>query len=126
VCLNAAAAGPLTLQDDEAGGLVEFDPYLFIKHLPPLDAVVPRFRDTILPKKTRACKQRTLVLDLDETLVHSCLEACADADFAFAVLFNQHQHIVNVKQRPHLRVGRALHTAGPCGLWLKKEMQVLS
>ncbi|KAJ6754178.1 SCP1-LIKE SMALL PHOSPHATASE 4-RELATED [Salix purpurea] len=47
-------------------------------------------------------KSITLVLDLDETLVHSTLEHCDDADFTFTVFFNMKEHIVYVKQRPHL------------------------
>ena len=37
-----------------------------------------------------------------ETLVHSTLEHCDDADFTFTVFFNMKEHIVYVKQRPHL------------------------
>lgn len=64
--------------------------------------VIPRFRTTILPRKTRQCKQKTLVLDLDETLVHSSLEAVANSDFTFPVHFNNQEHMIHVRQRPHL------------------------
>lgn len=37
-----------------------------------------------------------------ETLVHSTLEQCDDADFTFSVFFNMKEHTVYVKQRPHL------------------------
>lgn len=37
-----------------------------------------------------------------ETLVHSTLEHCDDADFTFNVFFNMKEHTVYVKQRPHL------------------------
>ncbi|KAL8113171.1 hypothetical protein AgCh_020476 [Apium graveolens] len=47
-------------------------------------------------------KSNTLVLDLDETLVHSTLDRCDDADFTFPVFFNTKEHIVYVKKRPHL------------------------
>ena len=44
--------------------------------------------------------KNTLVLDLDETLVHSNLEqTLAEADFSFPVNFNNQQHIVNVRKR---------------------------
>lgn len=56
------------------GEYMEFDPLLFIKRLPPLERCVPPRRDFLLPKKTRRSKQKTLVLDLDETLVHSTLD----------------------------------------------------
>ena len=38
-----------------------------------------------------------------ETLVHSTLEHCDDADFTFSVFFNMKDHTVYVKQRPHLQ-----------------------
>lgn len=37
-----------------------------------------------------------------ETLVHSTLEHCDDADFTFTVFFNMKEHTVYVKQRPYL------------------------
>ena len=65
---------------------------------------MPAKRAAILPKKSKAEPKNTLVLDLDETLVHSNLEATEDAcDFSFPVTFNNQQHIVNVRKRPYLR-----------------------
>ncbi|KAK9021646.1 hypothetical protein V6N11_011625 [Hibiscus sabdariffa] len=58
----------------------DFDPHLFIKNLPELSSVVPTFRPLLLPRQTRSCPSTTLVLDLDETLVHSSLEPCDDTD----------------------------------------------
>ncbi|XP_022733386.1 CTD small phosphatase-like protein 2 isoform X1 [Durio zibethinus] len=81
----------------------DFDPYLFIKNLPELSSVVPTFRPMLLPKQTRSCPPTTLVLDLDETLVHSLLEPCKDADFTFPVKFNLQEYTVYVRCRPHLR-----------------------
>lgn len=54
-------------EDDAAEDLekVDFDPFLFIKRLPKLSDVVPPFRPHLLPKQTRRCHQKTLVLDLD-------------------------------------------------------------
>lgn len=40
---------------------------------------------------------------LAETLVHSTLEPCDDADFTFPVNFNLQEHTVYVRCRPHLR-----------------------
>ena len=37
-----------------------------------------------------------------ETLVHSTLEHCDDADFTFGVFFNMKEYTVYVKQRPYL------------------------
>lgn len=42
-------------------------------------------------------------LILTETLVHSTLEPCDDADFSFTVNFNLEEHTVYVRCRPHLR-----------------------
>ena len=42
------------------------------------------------------------VLDLDETLVHSTLDEHHNPDFTFSVSFNNREHSVNVRQRPHL------------------------
>ncbi|RCV32564.1 hypothetical protein SETIT_7G013100v2 [Setaria italica] len=81
----------------------EFDPYSFIKDLPDLSMVVPKFRPVLLPKQTRSCPTTTLVLDLDETLVHSTLEHCEDADFTFPVHFNFREHTIYVRCRPYLK-----------------------
>lgn len=43
------------------------------------------------------------LLCLPETLVHSTLEQCDDADFTFAVNFNLKEHTVYVRRRPHLQ-----------------------
>ncbi|CAM8975194.1 unnamed protein product [Rhodiola kirilowii] len=88
-------------EDDE--GFDDFDPFYFIQTLPDLSSVVPKFRPNLLPKQTRSCPSTTLVLDLDETLVHSTLEPCDDADFTFLVDFNHQKHSVYVRCRPHLK-----------------------
>lgn len=90
------------VDDDECEEFDEFDPYFFIKNLPELATVVPTFRPLLLPKQTRSCPLTTLVLDLDETLVHSTLEPC-DADFTFSVNFNHEDHKVYVRCRPYLK-----------------------
>ncbi|KAK3143174.1 hypothetical protein QOZ80_4BG0359480 [Eleusine coracana subsp. coracana] len=88
---------------EEAEEFDEFDPYAFIKDLPDLSMVVPKFRPVLLPKQTRSCPRTTLVLDLDETLVHSTLEHCGDADFTFPVNFNFREHTIYVRCRPYLK-----------------------
>ncbi|XP_018446717.1 uncharacterized protein LOC108818289 isoform X2 [Raphanus sativus] len=91
------------MEDEEDEEFDEFDPYLFIKNLPNLSSVVPTFRPLLLPKQTRSCPPISLVLDLDETLVHSSLEPCGDVDFTFPVHFNEEEHKVYVRCRPHLK-----------------------
>ncbi|XP_006650898.1 CTD small phosphatase-like protein 2 [Oryza brachyantha] len=88
---------------DETVELDYFDPYVFIKYLPDLSLVVPKFRPVLLPKQTRSCPRTTLVLDLDETLVHSTLEPCEDYDFTFPVHFNLREHTIYVRCRPYLK-----------------------
>lgn len=82
----------------------DFDPYLFIKSLPDLSEVVSPYRPGLLPRQTRRRQPFTLVLDLDETLVHSTLEHCDDADFTFPVRFNLKEHTVYVRRRPYLQL----------------------
>ncbi|XP_057471629.1 uncharacterized protein LOC130760363 isoform X2 [Actinidia eriantha] len=81
-----------------------FDPYMFIRNLSDLSDVPPNVQPTILPNEMQKTKSITLVLDLDETLVHSTLEHCEEADFTFPVFFNMKEHMVYVKQRPYLRM----------------------
>lgn len=52
--------------------------------------------------QTRASKRKTLVLDLDETLVHSSLDVAVDPHFTFPVVFGGREHHVSVRRRPHL------------------------
>ncbi|XP_074295684.1 uncharacterized protein LOC141623479 [Silene latifolia] len=92
-----------SIEEEEHEEFDDFDPYFFIKNLPALSSVVPTFRRMLLPKQTRRCPPNSLVLDLDETLVHSSLEPCDDADFTFSVNFNQMEHTVYVRCRPYLR-----------------------
>lgn len=51
--------------DQEIEDFDDFDPYFFVKNLPDLYSVVPKFRPMLLPKQTRSCPSTTLVLDLD-------------------------------------------------------------
>ncbi|KAH9295701.1 hypothetical protein KI387_039289 [Taxus chinensis] len=87
-----------------SGELDDFDPYLFIKSLPDLSEVVSPYRPILLPKQARRRPPITLVLDLDETLIHSTLEHCDDADFTFQVHFDMKEHTVYVRRRPYLEV----------------------
>ena len=81
----------------------EFNPYLFIKYLPAYERVVPYPNHKIcLPAKDPNDPPISLVLDLDETLVHCTVEPIDDADMTFPVLFNGIEYTVHVRTRPFL------------------------
>ena len=81
----------------------EFDPWVFIHGLPPLSSCVRANRPPILPRKSPVHKNKnTLVLDLDETLVHCTVDEVANADVVFPVVFNGEQYQVHVQKRPHV------------------------
>jgi len=62
-------------------------------------------RAAILPCKTRKTPEYTLVLDLDETLVHCslCPLQMRDHEFSFPISFQNVDYDVYVKTRPYLR-----------------------
>ncbi|KAJ1479700.1 HAD-like domain-containing protein, partial [Baffinella frigidus] len=99
--------------DDDFGE--DFDPFEFIKKL---STIPVESMPCALPKKTRnsPAVSRThasfppgqelegvvsLVLDLDETLVHASLEFMEDAHLTFNVNFHSQDYTVWVKIRPH-------------------------
>lgn len=88
--------------DDDALGEDEFDPFLFIKNLPPLSAAM-RNRKSPIPKKSKRSPPITLALDLDETLVHCSVQPIEKAEMTFSVNFNGMDYEVYVRTRPHLR-----------------------
>jgi len=93
-------------EDGDFDYAADFDPFYFIKTLPPLHECVPDFREILLPKQTRQMRRRkTLVLDLDETLVHSRLdvEGAVDCDFSFPVHLDGECYNIYVWVRPGVR-----------------------
>lgn len=97
VTVAAAEAADAEVYDDAEA----FDPYAFIKQLPPLSTFAPR--PLMLPPRAKDAPTMTLVLDLDETLVHcTCLEEEGhDADAYFAVTVNGIEYSVYARWRPH-------------------------
>ena len=82
----------------------EFNPWQFIQSLPDYRTVAHQRPAITLPALPDATK-KTLVLDLDETLVHCSIEepAAAGADLQFPVTFHGMQYTVYVRLRPHLQ-----------------------
>lgn len=88
--------------EDEYDELEEFNPYMFIKCLPRYEDVVRSKRELVLPRKPRSAPHLSLVLDLDETLVHCSVDPIEDADLTFPVDFNGQTYEVFVRKRPYL------------------------
>jgi CTD small phosphatase-like protein 2 len=86
-------------QQQPEGGELEFDPYAFIRTLPPCPRLT---RPVCLPKKTRGTPPISLVLDLDETLLHSSIVPLPTYDIVFPVHFNNFNYQVYVRKRPHM------------------------
>lgn len=82
--------------------LEEFNPYSFIKSLPAYETVAPKIQGYALPRKPRRSPNLSLVLDLDETLVHCSIEPIDDADLRFPVDFNGEIYQVYARKRPYL------------------------
>ena len=103
---DAISVDSMQPMDDDHADDDEFNPWQFIKSLPSYNMVkylCPADRDLRLPPKSESDPPITLVLDLDETLVHCTVEDVADADLTFPVLFHGINYTVNVRIRPFLQ-----------------------
>ena len=101
---DVAAEGGSDEGDEHEGDYDEFNPFLFMQQLPPYESVADP-KKLCLParRKTRHTgNQLSLVLDLDETLVHCTIEPTSGADVVFPIQFNGVEYKVHVAKRPHL------------------------
>ena len=88
---------------DEAVGYYEFDPFMFMAQLPPHHLVRHNVQDARpLPRLQQHFNKPTLILDLDETLVHCSADSSSQFDVTFGVHFNGSLCQVYVRKRPHL------------------------
>jgi len=79
----------------------DMDPYYFIKYLQTIPLPTSRLRN-VLGEQTNA-QQKTLVLDLDKTLVHCSSSPLPNADHTFSVNFGGSTFNIYAKCRPHLQ-----------------------
>ncbi|TPX36333.1 hypothetical protein SmJEL517_g01532 [Synchytrium microbalum] len=99
---NDPDAGGEMAVDDTEDLEDEFDPYSFIRSLPPLTKE-QLARPCVLPRRTRSTPKITLVLDLDETLVHCSTASIEASDINFPVEFNDQSYHVSGRLRPFCR-----------------------
>jgi CTD small phosphatase-like protein 2 len=99
---EVSAAHEAIRETDDWEAYEEYNPYLFIRLLPPYSSVKPRRQRIVLPPKPASDKRMSLVLDLDETLVHCSVEPIPDADLRFPVVFGGAEYEVYVRKRPFL------------------------
>lgn len=92
----------ISIQGQEMPESDEFNPWQFIQSLPPYQEVSYLRPAVCLPPKDPQAPPITLVLDLDETLVHCSVEPVPDADLIFPVDFHGVTYQVHVKKRPYL------------------------
>lgn len=88
--------------DDRIFEEEEYDPFIFIKHLPVLESVVTLPRKSPIPRKAGDAPNITLALDLDETLVHCSIQPIENPELTFNVNFNGSNFELYVRIRPHL------------------------
>ena len=82
----------------------EMDGFLFMKYAPLLPPNYFQNKEPVLPKQQERHKGKyTLVLDLDETLVHCSVDKVEKCDLIFPVIFNGDSYKVYMKKRPYFK-----------------------
>lgn len=84
----------------------DFDPFEFIANVPDKDSLPnsAKVKKICIPRKSPSAPRVTLVLDLDETLVHCSTVPIKKADFIFPVTFNDTEYQVYVRKRPYFEL----------------------
>ncbi|XP_049850400.1 CTD small phosphatase-like protein 2 isoform X2 [Schistocerca gregaria] len=88
------------LEDAHNDEFVDFDSFYLIAMLPPLDTLPPPPNAPCLPIKSHNAPPITLVLDLDETLVHCSSKKVDNPGMVISFDFKEKQHEIYVKKRP--------------------------
>lgn len=96
------SCGSLQPMEEDHADDEEFNPWQYIKSLPPYGLVSHLCPQVTLPPKAPDAPTISLVLDLDETLVHCTVEPIPDADLTFPVEFHGTTYQVHVRLRPFL------------------------
>lgn len=79
----------------------EYSLFHFICSLPTIPKQLIT-RPSVLPAKTRSSPRLTLILDLDETMVHSEMRPMPNANVCFSIQHNGEDHNIWVYYRPYL------------------------
>eukprot|EP00002_Diphylleia_rotans_P017008 TRINITY_DN3302_c0_g1_i2.p1 TRINITY_DN3302_c0_g1~~TRINITY_DN3302_c0_g1_i2.p1 ORF type:complete len:430 (+),score=53.14 TRINITY_DN3302_c0_g1_i2:473-1762(+) len=94
---NSGAGVEAEVEEEEVD---EFDPYEFMRTLPPVPSEYVN-RLPCIPQRPTSSPPVTLVLDLDETLVHCSTEPMDDCNHTFPVVFGNHEFLVHARIRPY-------------------------
>ncbi|CBK21762.2 uncharacterized protein [Blastocystis hominis] len=98
---NLITSAPETQQEAEPEST--FNPVIIIKNLPPYDSLPAALQERVLlPPKSPTAPKYTLVLDLDETLVHCSMERDPSADLAFSIRHEGQRFTIYANVRPFL------------------------